>query len=187
MRKRMRFRRPSNATVVACLALFVALGSGAYAAGGLPDKQSREVKNFANKYSKRYSMKFAKRFSKKFAKRGPVGPQGLQGPQGPPGPSNVTPMSFTNDGSCSPALPLPSGVSSSRPSLGICVLSFSNPVVNCTAYATVHWRPTGLILLLEHERSAQIFTSSKEPNLMAVDTYEDGAKANLPFDLVLIC
>jgi hypothetical protein len=91
MRKRMKLLRPSHATVVAYLALFVALGSGAYAAGGFSDAQKKQVKRFAITYSKR--------FSRKFAKPGPVGPQGSQGlqglqgpqgadgPQGPPGPS----------------------------------------------------------------------------------------------------
>jgi hypothetical protein len=57
---------------------------------------------------------------------------------------NVTSLSFTGDGSCSPALPPPSGVISSRSVDGICLITFPNAVSACTANAIIHFRPTKL-------------------------------------------
>jgi Collagen triple helix repeat (20 copies) len=57
--------RPSPATVIACLSLFVALGGTGYAATHLPAGNRATISR---------------------VKRGPRGPRGLRGPQGPPGP-----------------------------------------------------------------------------------------------------
>ncbi len=99
--------------------------------------------------------------------------------------ANVTAMSFT--ASCSPQLPLPPGVSSSQPDPGSCRIAFPNSILNCTANATVRFRLTGAVLLIAAERSAQIFSQAGEPNVMFVDTYQEGSSSSLPFDLVLVC
>jgi hypothetical protein len=101
--------------------------------------------------------------------------------------ANVTSMSFTEDESCSPSLPLPAGVASKRNGDGACVITFPSPVADCTANATVHFRPTGSMLLVVESRSAQIVSKSSEPTTLAVDTYEGPTLTKLPFDLVLVC
>lgn len=62
---------PSPALVIACLALFVAMGGTGYAATQLPSGQSLA------------------QASKSSVKRGARGPRGPQGPQGPAGPQGI--------------------------------------------------------------------------------------------------
>ena len=83
--------RLSYANVVATLALFLALGGGAYAAFKLPKASvgSRELKSAAVTPSKVARATIAQ-FKGQKGDPGPAGPQGPQGPQGsagPPGPA----------------------------------------------------------------------------------------------------
>jgi hypothetical protein len=99
---------------------------------------------------------------------------------------NVTAMAFTADGSCSPAIPPPSGVSSSRTSGGVCLITFPTSIAACTANATI--LPPDQRHADERDRpSAQAFSLPDKPNLMAVQTYEESTLTSLPFDLVLVC
>lgn len=66
----MKRSHPSPALVIACLALFVAMGGTGYAATQLPPAKSQAT---------------ASKSSGKRGPRGPRGPQGLQGLQGVPG------------------------------------------------------------------------------------------------------
>ncbi|HVQ58663.1 MAG TPA: hypothetical protein VMS60_07120 [Solirubrobacterales bacterium] len=68
--------------IVACIALVVALGGGAYAAsGGLTGKQKKEVKKIAKEVAGAPGAPGAP---------GLAGPAGPQGPQGPPGADGAT-------------------------------------------------------------------------------------------------
>ena len=97
--------------VISIIALFAALGGGAYAAsGGLTGKQKKEV------------VKIAQTEAKKYGKTGPVGPAGPTGPAGSKGAPGATekgekgdsgnPGRNGEDGACSennPSCILPSG------------------------------------------------------------------------------
>jgi hypothetical protein len=93
----MRFRKPSPATLIALLALFVALGGSSYAALQLPRGSvgTKQLKNGAVTSKKvRNNSLLVRDFraSQRARLRGPRGPQGargeqgLPGAQGPPGP-----------------------------------------------------------------------------------------------------
>lgn len=75
-------RNLNAGTVLAFIALFVALGGGAYAAITLPKNSvtTRQVKDRSL---------LAKDFKKGQIPRGEQGPEGAVGPQGPPGPVTV--------------------------------------------------------------------------------------------------
>ena len=82
MLRRIRAHRPGHATIVAYIALFVALGGVSYAALKLPKNSvgSKQIKKDAVKSSKvRNGSLKATDFG---AGQLPAGPQGLQGPQG---------------------------------------------------------------------------------------------------------
>lgn len=82
-------RHLTFANVVACLALFIALGGASYAAFKLPKNSvgTKQLKNGAvtGAKVKRGSLT-AKNFKKGQLPAGPVGPRGAVGPQGAPGP-----------------------------------------------------------------------------------------------------
>src|SRR5437660_2496306 len=78
-----KLRRPSPALVIAFVALFIAAGGGAWAAGGGPDKPSAHAKASAS------------------GPRGPRGPRGFRGFRGftgPQGPRGVTGPVGPSDG-----------------------------------------------------------------------------------------
>jgi len=106
----------SYANVMATLAVFVALGGGAYAAFALPPNSvgSRQLKNGAVT-AKKVARATIKLFKGQKGAMGPKGdqgtqgvqgPQGLQGIQGPIGPSNVY---FTSSTGVGAELTLPAG------------------------------------------------------------------------------
>jgi hypothetical protein len=109
----------SYANVMATIAVFVALGGGAYAAFTLPAKSvgSRQLKNSAVT-PKKVARATIKLFKGHRGASGPKGdhgsqgaqgmpgPQGVQGIQGPIGPSNVY---FTSSTTVGAALSLPAG------------------------------------------------------------------------------
>jgi hypothetical protein len=37
------------------------------------------------------------------------------------------------------------------------------------------------------DRTAQVFDAAEKPNVLYVDTFEEGTLFNLPFDLVVVC
>src|SRR5262249_35037840 len=86
MGKRLKLRRPSHATVVAYLALFVALGGGAYAAGQL-DKNSVGSKQLKKNAVTSLKVKDGSLKPQDLANGALNGTEGPQGPQGPPGTS----------------------------------------------------------------------------------------------------
>lgn len=80
-----RKRRPSPATAIALLALFISLGGSAYAINKIGTNQ---IKNGA--VTKPKLAKNVKRQLNKSAKPGPRGDQGPPGNQGPTGPTGTT-------------------------------------------------------------------------------------------------
>jgi len=114
--RRLRSHRPSPSLVIACIALFVALGGTGYAALTLP-KNSVKAKQLAPRSvssSEAYNLT-AKDFRAK-ARSKLRGPQGGQGPVGPPGPPGgagteaLRPVSGPSaDGNCDDNTPPPSG------------------------------------------------------------------------------
>jgi hypothetical protein len=94
-------KRPSPATVIACLALAVALGETSYAAAGkLLPRNSVGTRQVVNGSLQTIDLsRKAKR-----ALKGARGPQGLQGPQGVQGPPGV------NGAQGAPGIQGPSGV-----------------------------------------------------------------------------
>ena len=102
--------------------------------------------------------------------------------------SNLTAISLSGDGNCTPTLPLPAGVSAQHTSPGTCKLTFPSSPANCTETATVHFRNlANNILLIAEERTAQISDAASLPNVLVVSTYQNNAKADLPFDMVMAC
>jgi hypothetical protein len=86
MGEHQKLRRPSHATVVAYLALFVALGSGAYAAGQL-SKNSVGSKQLKRNSVTSPKVKDGSLRPEDFAKGALLGAEGTQGPPGTPGTS----------------------------------------------------------------------------------------------------
>ena len=93
-------RRPSPATVIACLALAVALGGTGYAAVVLPANSvgTRQLKNNAVNSSKVANHSLLKADFR--AGQIPAGPAGPEGPSGPAGPAGAA-------GAAGPAGPFP--------------------------------------------------------------------------------
>jgi hypothetical protein len=95
MLRRLRARRPGHATVVAYLALFIALGGVSYAALKLPKNSvgSKQIKADAVKGSKvkNGSLRVGdfRTGDLPAGDRGPAGPSGLTGPTGPTGPQGL--------------------------------------------------------------------------------------------------
>ncbi len=99
--------------------------------------------------------------------------------------SNVMALAFNADASCSPALPLPSGVSSKRLNPGVCEISFPHPVANCAFTSSLHTRNATLVVLAI--KQIEEFDFSEAPNSLIVDTRAEGSLSNEPFDLVVVC
>ena len=102
MRKALR-HRPSAALIVACLALFVALGGVGYAAATINGKNivkgtitAKQVKD-RSLGTKDLSKKSVKALKGQKGAKGDTGPQGVQGIQGAPGaPGSAVAYAFVN-------------------------------------------------------------------------------------------
>src|SRR5690348_3480235 len=96
MRPRLTF-----ANVISCLALFVALGSGAYAATQLPKNSvgSKQIKkNAVNSAKVKDRSLQAVDFKEGQLPAGPQGPQGPKGDKGAPGATSVVARRALQDG-----------------------------------------------------------------------------------------
>ena len=100
--------------------------------------------------------------------------------------SNVSTIAISGDESCSPALPLPSGVTSSHISKGTCKITFPSAVSSCTESVIVHLRSIKNPVI-GAPRSAWILEPASDPNVLFVDTYFAETKSDLPFDLIVVC
>jgi len=101
--------------------------------------------------------------------------------------SNVTSLAISADDTCSPLLPLPAGVTTERPSEGNCRINFPTSLASCTTQATVHHRLAPNELLIVGDRDAYVSSVSNTPNSVLVLTLFNGGKAELPFDLLVVC
>jgi hypothetical protein len=100
--------------------------------------------------------------------------------------SNITTISIGGDESCSPALPLPSGVTSSHLSKGTCKITFPSAITSCSESVTVHLRSIKNPVV-GAPRLGWILEPASEPNVLFVDTYLGETKTDLPFDLIIVC
>jgi hypothetical protein len=94
-------QRLTFANLVACIALFVALGSGAYAATQLPKNSvgSKQIKkNAVNGAKVKDRSLKAVDFKEGQLPAGPQGPQGLKGDKGAPGATSVVARRSISDG-----------------------------------------------------------------------------------------
>lgn len=190
--------RPSHTTVVAYLALFLALGAGtAFAANQL-------AKNSVGpKQLKKNAVTGAK--IKKDAVTGAKVKDGsLQGADLADGTitgakiadgslsatdinggvraSNVIGVAMTKD--CGPAAPFPAGVSTTAVADG-CIVHFGSSVLDCSATATPGFRTSAPVLLAA--RSAQIFRDPTRPNDLGVFTFFQAEPSRMAADLILVC
>jgi hypothetical protein len=101
--------------------------------------------------------------------------------------ANVTAIAVLGDGTCSPAVPFPTGVTTEHTAKGSCKVNFPTSQANCSANATVHHRLGANELIIAGERTAQITSGVASPNTLAVSTRFEGNASDLPFDLVVVC
>jgi hypothetical protein len=101
--------------------------------------------------------------------------------------ANVTAISVSGDGTCSPALPFPTGVTTEHTAKGSCKVNFPTSQANCSANATVHHRLGVNEIIVGGDRTAQITSGVSTPNTLTVSTRFESNVADLPFDLVVVC
>jgi len=102
--------------------------------------------------------------------------------------ANVIGIAITKDANCSPALSPPPGFTSERLVPGVCRLTFPNSVAECTATASIHFRPTSNIEIIGlTDRTVEVYSVRAKPNVLIVETYEEHDAKDLGFDVTLIC
>ena len=199
-------RRLTFANVVSCLALFVALGGGAYAATHLQKNSvgARQLKKNAVTTAKiKKAAVTAAKIKKNAVTRAKVRAGAIDGSKVADGSltgadidqttlndvraANVMAISISEDASCSAALPLPTGVTVHRSDPGVCELLFPASISSCTATASVHLRLPALLAISSEDRTAFVTSYEPEPDRLTVFTYAKGSLENLPFDLVVVC
>lgn len=99
--------------------------------------------------------------------------------------SNV--LAFSLDGKCGPASPFPAGVAVEHTSEGVCKFTFSSSVASCSANGTVHLRLKPNEIGIAEPRTVQVSNVSDTPNILVTSTYANNSKADLPFDLTMVC
>lgn len=200
MRSRLKLGRPGHATVVAYLALFIALGGGAYAAS--LGKNSVGTKQLKKNSVTTAKIKNAAVTSAKLAGGAVGGAQLLdnavtgakvqdgsltgadinQASLNSVRAANVTGIAM--NANCSPVVPFPSGVSATTAGTG-CMVTFPTSVINCAATATVGVRTSALVLA--QDRTVQTDRNPNQPNVIGTFPYAGGASAPEPVDLTLVC
>lgn len=191
-------RRPSHTTLVAYLALFLALGAGGAMAAGKLAKNSVGA-NQLKKNSVTGAKIKANAVTGAKVKDGSLtgsdladgtitgakvadGSLSQSDIGGPLRASNVMGIALTKE--CTPAGPLPAGVSASQLATG-CKLVFGSSVLECAVTATVAIVAGGIIILAE--RTAQTRRIPDSPNELGVFTFNAGTAARLPVDLTIVC
>lgn len=190
--------RPARTTVVAYLALFLALGAGtAFAATQL-------AKNSVGPKQLKKNSVTGPKIKKDAITGAKVKDASLLGADLADGTINgikFAPGSLTQsdlsgvlradnvigvslDKNCGPAAPFPAGVSAKQVSSG-CDLEFGSSVLNCATTANVNFRFKGLLEL--HRRSVQVFRTPEDPNELRVFSFNDEELIAQPTDLLLVC
>ena len=194
----MKLTPPSHTTVVAYLALFLALGAGGAMAASQLAKNSVGPKQLKKNSVTGPKIKKNAITSVKVQDGSLSGADladgtitgakvadgSLSGADigGSVRASNVIGVALNAD--CSPAAPFPSGVSATPLSKG-CSVHFGSSILNCAATATVSFRTSGILLLAE--RTVQTVRNPLTPNDIDVFPFNLGAPSNLPVDLTLVC
>ena len=201
MGKQLKLRRPGHATVVAYLALFVALGGSAYAASHLG-------RNSVGTKQLKKNAVTAKKIKKNAVTGAKVKDRSLTGSDLADGTitgtkvadgslsgvdidqtsltsvraSNVIGIAMNSD--CTAVVPFPSGVSTATAGTG-CEVSLPSSVLNCTATATVGFRTR--LPVLPAERTVQTLRSPDAPNEIETFPRSSGVSTAQPVDLMLVC
>lgn len=190
--------RPNHTTVVAYLALFLAIGAGtAFAAGQLAKNSvgSKQLKKNAVTGAKvkrdaitSAKVKDASLLGADLADATITGAKIADGSlsatdiSGGVRASNVIGVAMTKD--CGPAAPFPAGVSTTTATFG-CTVHFGSSVLDCSATATPGFRTSDPVLLAA--RSAQIFRDPTRPNDLEVDMFFQAEPSRMAADLTLVC
>lgn len=190
--------RPTHTTVVAYLALFIALGTGtAFAASHL-------AKNSVGPKQLKKNSVTGPKIKKDAITSAKVKDASLLGADLADGTitgAKVADASLTQsdfgaplragnvigvalDNNCGPAAPFPAGVTAHSLEDG-CRLHFESSVINCAATATVNFRTDKPIVLAQ--RSAQILRAPEILNELTVITFVADSPVRLPVDLTLAC
>jgi hypothetical protein len=211
MRKRMKLGHPSHATVVAYLALFVALGGGAVAASHLGKNAvgAKQLKKNAITTAKikknaitTAKIKNGAITSPKIANGAITGAQVMNGSltganvqDGSLSGTDINQSSLTGvrasnvygvalEGNCAAAAPFPSGVSASQVGTG-CAVTFPFSVINCAATATSGFRTS--LLIIAEQRTVETFRNPNKPNELRTFPYGNGTEKREPVDVTLVC
>jgi hypothetical protein len=192
-------RRPSHSTVVAYIALFLALGAGGAMAASKIAKNS-----VGSKQLKKNSVSAAK--IKKDAVTGAKVEDGsLTGSDLADGTitgikvadgslsqadiggnlraSNVTGIAI--GGNCQQIVPFPAGVSATKlPGHG-CRVHFPSSVYECASTATVSIRTREVLLL--SDRTVQLLRNPDRPNDIELFEFLEGSPLDLQVDLIVVC
>jgi hypothetical protein len=199
MPQRLKPRRPGHATVVAYLALFLALGAGGAMAA------SQLAKNSVGPKQLKKNSVTAPKIKKSAVDGAKVKDGSINGVDLADGEvtgakvadgslsaadigggvraSNVIGVALNAD--CAPAVPFPPGVSASHGGGKGCDVHFGTNVLNCAVTATVSFRTSQVLLLAE--RSVQTRRHPATPNDISVFPFVGETFVDLPVDLVLVC
>ncbi len=193
----------SFANVASCLALFVALGSGAYAATNLP-KNSVGTKQLKKNAVAAAKVKNGAITAAKLAdgsitgtkvKAGSLTAADIAG--GSLTGANIDQSTLTSvrasnvfgvalNPSCTPAAPFPSGVAAEKVGSSGCAVKFPTSIINCAATATADIRTSGLLIIAE-QRTVETLRNPEKPEEIRTFPYGNGGEKSEPVDLTLVC
>jgi hypothetical protein len=191
--------RPSHTTVVAYLALFLALGAGtAFAAGQLAKNSvgSKQLKKNAVTGAKVKKDAITSAKVKDASLLGvDLADATITGAKVAPGSltqanfsgtlqaNNVTGVAL--NANCSPAVPFPAGVSATHLGGKGCRVQFPSSVYNCAVTATAAVRTTGLTILAP--RTVYTGRTPSLPNDIALLPFFENSSSDIPIDLIVVC
>jgi hypothetical protein len=182
----MRIRTPTPATVIACIALAVALSGTGYAALKIPANSvgtAQLKKNAVTTAKVRNGSLVAADFRRGQIPAGPQGPVGPAGPAGAPGAAATALWAVVaSNGTVPRSKGLGSG--SNRSAAGSYSVVFNQDVSNCTFEATVGATGTGV----PPTGVATVAGLTGNGNGVFVRTQANGgANADRPFHLAVFC
>jgi hypothetical protein len=186
-------RRPSPATVIACIALAVALGGTSYAAVSLPRNSvgTAQLKNNAVTTAKvknhsllRVDFRAGQVPAGRVGPPGPAGPAGPTGATGPTGTSGASASTLSAVLAANGSLSRSSGVqTTSKLGTGKYNVRFNKNVTNCVWHATIGSPATGTVTGMA---STELANGTNDT--IAVTTLSAaGAAADRPFHLSVLC
>jgi hypothetical protein len=100
--------------------------------------------------------------------------------------ANVMRIAIEGDGKCTPALPLPSGVSIGEADKGFCEIDFPKPVAQCVFTATPRHRNIKGVTLLS-QKTVELSDFVENPNSLNVNTFREDKIESEGFDLIGVC